>query len=110
MQANALELYLFCIISVSLVIFNSLASVAVIWWQNWVSIGSGNGLVFNSTKPLPELMKISDRRFCGNDLRSVSLKELKITIYKMWLEITHSTLQPHIPVVNELNDPKELPL
>ena len=34
--------------------FNSLAPGDAIWWQIWVNIGSGNGLLPDGTKPLPE--------------------------------------------------------
>ena len=35
---------------------NSLRPSDAIWWQIWVNIGSGNGLLPDGTKPLPEPM------------------------------------------------------
>ena len=32
---------------------------SAIWWQIWIHIGSGNGLLPDVTKPLPELRAIS---------------------------------------------------
>ena len=40
----------------SLFWFNSLWPSDPIWWQIWVNTGSSNGLLPNSTKPLPEPM------------------------------------------------------
>ena len=35
---------------------NLLCCGEAIWWQIWINIGSGNGLLPDSTKPLPESM------------------------------------------------------
>ena len=38
------------------IMFNSLWPSDAIWRQIWVNIGSGNGLLPDGTKPLPEPM------------------------------------------------------
>ena len=40
---------------------NSVWPSDTIWWQVWVSIGSGNGLLPDGTKPLPEPMLTNDQ-------------------------------------------------
>ena len=37
-------------------VFNSLGPSDATWWQNLVNLGSGNGLLPDDTKPLPEPM------------------------------------------------------
>ena len=42
--------------------FNSLGPSDAIWWQEiWVNTGSGNGLLPDGTKPLPEPMLTNDQ-------------------------------------------------
>ena len=62
----------------------------VAWWchmaaDNWVNIGSGNGLVPDSPKPLPEPMVST--WFSGTHLTPISQEVLKISIHKISLEI-----------------------
>ena len=66
-------------------------------YEFWVNTGSGNGLLPNGTKPLPEPVE-----FCGIHLTTISQKTLKISIPKMNLKITISKLLPYHPGISEL--------
>ena len=50
---------------------------AISWKQIWVNIGSGNGLLPDGTKPLPEPQKSSSNVFCGIHVRAISQWVLK---------------------------------
>ena len=55
----------------------------------WVDIGTGNGLLHDSTELLPELVLInSSKVFCGIHLRAVSQEVLMNLIHNMCSEIT----------------------
>ena len=56
--------------------------------QNLVNIGSGNGLLADDAKPLPE---------------PASQEMLKVSLLDMSLKITNSSLQLHLQGANELN-------
>ena len=71
--------------------------------QNLVNIGSGNDLLSDDTKPLPESMLTnkSSVRFCDNYLRTISQEMLHISILDMSLKIiclTHWGRVTHICV------------
>ena len=69
----------------------------------WVNIGSGNGLLPNGTKPLPEpMVDLSSVEFCGIHLTTILLLALKVSIHEMSSKITFLKLQPHLPGANEL--------
>ena len=54
----------------------------------WVNIGSGNGLLPDGTKPLPEPMLTDDQwgLKCGIHLRPILQEVLKISTLKMSLK------------------------
>ena len=54
--------------------------------QNWVNIGSGNGLLPDVTKPLPGPI-ISE--VCGIHLGALAQEMLEISILDMSLKISH---------------------
>ena len=64
---------------------NSLWPSDTIWWEIWVSIGWGNGLLPHGTKPLNEPKFTSSEVFCGYHLRAMSevLMSLEITLLKL---------------------------
>ena len=82
---------------------------SVAWWCHretsiWINIGSGNGLLPDSTKPLVKPMSTSHRWALvafgwGQFLRYLSSKSLKITHFKS---------QPHLPGASELMQMKWL--
>ena len=68
-----------------------------------VNIGSGNGLVPDSTKPLPESVLIYHQWLWDTDLRPTSLEMRYISIPKMTLKNTFAALLSYLPVANELS-------
>ena len=69
----------------------------------WVNIGSGNGLLPDGTKPLPDAMDFSLVKCFGIHLRAVSQELLINFRWNMCLEIALLKLLPHLSAVNELN-------
>ena len=69
--------------------------------QIWINFGSGNGLLPDGTKPLPEPLLTYHQVFCGIHMREFS-PEMFNLIHNMCLEITFSKLLPHLPEANEL--------
>ena len=65
--------------------------------QNWVNIGSGNGLVPDGTKPLPEPM-------LTNHQMTISHEMLKIAILDLSLKIINLNIRVHLPGINELTN------
>ena len=66
-----------------------------------VNIGSGNGLLPNNIKPLPEPMLTNHQ--WDIHLGALSQEMLMILILDMNLKITNLTLQPCLPGANELS-------
>ena len=83
--------------------FNSLGPSDTIWRQIWVNIGSGNGLLPDGTKPLPEPMltdhQWSQLTFILGQFHKRCLNCLKITYLKF-----HS----NFPGANELIRPDSI--
>ena len=49
--------------------------------QNWANIGSGDGLLPDGIKPLPEpILYLSSMRFCDMQLRAISLEVPKLKL------------------------------
>ena len=73
---------------------NSLWPSDAIWWQIWINVGPGNGLLPDGTKPLMTWTNVdlSSVRYCGIDL--ISQEMLKISILDMSLKFT--TVKPLI--------------
>ena len=69
----------------------------------WVNIGSGNGLLPDGTKPLPEPMS-TDHHWSPNDIniRGISQELPQTTITKIHLKITYLTFHSYFPGANEL--------
>ena len=71
--------------------------------QIWVNIGSGDGLLPDSTKPLPEAnVDCSSMRSRGIHLTIISYEMLNTFITDMNLEIINCRLLPNIPWASEL--------
>ena len=70
----------------------------------WVNIGSGNVLLPEGTKPLPEPM-LTDHQWSSSDihLRSISQEIPQPSITKICLKITYLNFHSNSPGVNELN-------
>ena len=69
----------------------------------WVNIGSGNGLLPDGTKPLPEpMLDLSSVRCHGIHLRALSLDDVKIPINKTRLKTAVLKWHPGLPGANEL--------
>ena len=72
--------------------------------QIWVNIGSGNGLLPDGTKPLPEPnICLSSKVFCGINRGAVSEEVLMNLIRNIGSKITLVELLPYLPGANELN-------
>ena len=71
-------------------------------WRHriWVDIGTGDGLVPASTKPLPELILTYPQ--WGIYLKASLQKAIKISLKYITLKITYLVLQLHLPGANEL--------
>ena len=69
--------------------------------RNWVSIGSGNGLLPDGNKPLPEPM-LTYHQSCGIHRRTLPWENLKIPISKTRLKITFLESHSDFPGANEL--------
>ena len=69
----------------------------------WVNIGSGNGLLPDGTKPLPEPML----RSLGIHLRALSLDDVKIPVNKTRLKIAVLKWHPGLPGANEIKHNQE---
>ena len=69
----------------------------------WVNIGSGNGLLPDGTKPLPEPM-LSDHQLNPLDIhiRAISQQMPQPSITKIRLKITYPKFQSNFPGANEL--------
>ena len=69
----------------------------------WVSIGSGNGLLPDSTKPLPEPM-LTDHHLKSSDIhiRAISQEMPQPSITKIHLKITYLEFHSNFPRANEL--------
>ena len=81
---------------------NSLWPTNIIWQcRSGSTIGAGNGLLPDGTKPLPESVLMSSKVLVGIQLRAISHKVLMNQIHNMCLEITVLKLL-HLPGANEL--------
>ena len=69
----------------------------------WVNIGSGNGLVPDGTKPLPEPMLTDHQKSTDIHIRVISQKMSQPSIIKICLKITCLKLHSNFPGANELN-------
>ena len=67
----------------------------------WVNISSGNGLLPDGTKPLPEPM-LTDHQSSDNQLRAISQKLPQSSITKISLNITYVKCHSNLPGDNEL--------
>ena len=68
----------------------------------WINISSGNGLLPDGTKPLPEPMLTYDQRcFVAFPLRVMSLEVLVNLICNMCPEIALIKLLSYLPEANE---------
>ena len=67
--------------------------------QNWVNIGSGNGLLPDDTMPLPVPMLTYHQ---WDSMAKISQQVTKLIFFKFGLKIILSTLHPHLPGANEL--------
>ena len=88
----------------------TLALTVALWrhmaTEIWVHIGSGNGLLPDGTKPLPEIWLIFCEIRVWNPM-TFTWKQfhrgiLKISIFDIYLKMTNLKLQPHLPGANEL--------
>ena len=70
----------------------------------WVKIGSGNGLLPDGTKPLPEPM-LTDHQMKSSDIhiRAISLELPQPSITTIHLKITYLKLHLNSPGTNELS-------
>ena len=72
----------------------------------WVSIGSGNGLLPDGTKPLPEHAEpmLTDHRLKSSDIhsRAMSQEMPQPSITKIHLKITYLEFHSNFPRANEL--------
>ena len=68
-----------------------------------VNIGSGDGLLSDGTKPLPEPM-LSSIEVLWHTPKAISQEMLKVSILDMSLEITSLRLWPYLPGANELKE------
>ena len=68
----------------------------------WVKIGSGNGLLPDGTKPLPEPM-LTDASVKASDIhiRAISQEMLQPSITKICVKITNLKFRPNLPGANE---------
>ena len=70
----------------------------------WVNIGSGNGLMPDGTKPLPEpMLTYHQLGRVAFTWWQYSLEMLTMSLIKRGLKITHLKSQPHLSGGNELN-------
>ena len=72
----------------------------------WVNIGSGNGLLPDGTKPLPEPM-LNDHQWSPSDIhiRAISQEMPQPSVTKICLKITYLNLHLNFPGANELKLP-----
>ena len=68
----------------------------------WVNIGSGNGLLPDGTKPLPEPMLTYQQSFVAFIWQQFYVKHL-VSIHEISSKIMFLKLQPHLPGANELS-------
>ena len=71
--------------------------------QLWVNIDSGNGLLPDRTKPLPEPMLTSSVRSSENHLWAVAQEIPRPAITEINLEIIYVKFLSNLPATNELN-------
>ena len=69
----------------------------------WVNIGSGNGLLPDGTKPLPEPM-LTDNQWSPSDIhmKAISQEMPQPPVTKIHLKITYLNLHSNFPGANEL--------
>ena len=69
----------------------------------WVNIGSGNGLLPNSTKPLPEPM-LTDHQWKSSDIhiRAISQEMPQPSVIEIRLKITYLKFNSNFLGANEL--------
>ena len=69
----------------------------------WVNIGSGDGLLCDGTKPLPEPM-LTDHQWgpSGVHIRTISQEIPQPSITKIHLKITYLNFHSNFPGANEL--------
>ena len=77
------------------------------WWRNmatwnWVNIGSGNGLLPDGTKPLPEPVDLSLVRSIDINLMAISPKIPSRSITKITLKTIYPQFYLNFPGANEL--------
>ena len=70
----------------------------------WVNFGSGNGLLPDGTKPLPEPMLTNHQR-SPNDIhiRAISQEMPQTSITKIHLKFTYLNIYSNFPGANELS-------
>ena len=70
----------------------------------WVNIGSGNGLLPDGTKPLPEpMLTYHHLRSSGIHLRAILQEIPQPSVTEMSLKITYLKFCSNLPGANELN-------
>ena len=71
----------------------------------WVNIGSGNGLLHDGTKPLPEPM-LTDHQWSPKDIdiRAISQEMPQPSITKIRLKIKYLNFHSNLPGANELTE------
>ena len=75
-----------------------------IWQQIWVNIGSGNGLLPDGTKPLPDPVLIDHQWSLAAFTWPQFHMKCSRYRYLIWVsKFINSRLQPHLPRANELN-------
>ena len=67
----------------------------------WVNIGSGNGLLPDGIKPLPEPM-LTDYQSSDIHIRAISQEMLQSSITKIHLKITYLKFHSNFPGANKL--------
>ena len=72
-------------------------SNAMIWWQIWVNIGSGKGLLPDGTKPLPDLCPVAFIWDWG-----LMQEILQPSLSKIRLKIIYLQFHLNLPGANEL--------
>ena len=68
----------------------------------WVNIGSGNGLLPDGTKPLPEPVDWSSVKSSDIHIRAISQEIPQPAITKIRLKITNLKFHSNFPGANEL--------
>ena len=77
--------------------------------ESWVNIISGNGLLPDNTKPLPELM-LTDHLSNDIHIRAILQEMPQPSITKIGLKITSLNFHSNFPGANELRKKQQRPI